>query len=116
MANEVVNRRLNIYIDQATAEQSLERLTKKENDLVAAIERQKKAGKDATRQMNELADTRNRIGQIKDVMDGKVLPSIRMAEAAVQKLNRELKSLPANSEAAAQKLQQPAQDQWAQVS
>lgn len=106
MANEVVNRRLNIYIDQATAEQSLERLTKKENDLVAAIERQKKAGKDATRQMNELADTRNRIGQIKDVMDGKVLPSIRMAEAAVQKLNRELKSLPANSEAAAQKLQQ----------
>lgn len=106
MANEVVNRRLNIYIDQATAEQSLERLTKKENDLVAAIERQKKAGKDATKQMNDLADTRNRIGQIKDVMDGKVLPSIRMAEAAVQKLNRELKTLPANSEAAAQKLQQ----------
>jgi hypothetical protein len=106
MANEVVNRRLNIYIDQATAEQSLERLTKKENELVAAIERQKKAGKDATKQMNDLADTRNRIGQIKDVMDGKVLPSIRMAEAAVQKLNRELKSLPANSEAAAQKLQQ----------
>ena len=106
MANEVVNRRLNIYIDQATAEQSLERLTKKENELVAAIERQKKAGKDATKQMNDLGDTRNRIGQIKDVLDGKVLPSIRMAEAAVQKLNRELKTLPANSEAAAQKLQQ----------
>ena len=106
MANEVVNRRLNIYIDQATAEQSLERLTKKENELVAAIDRQKKAGKDATKQMNDLGDTRNRIGQIKDVLDGKVLPSIRMAEAAVQKLNRELKTLPANSEAAAQKLQQ----------
>lgn len=103
---KVVNRRLNIYIDQGTAEQSLAALTKQEDKLTAAIERQRKAGKDATAEMNRLADTRRRIGELKDVMDGKVLPSVRMAEAAVQKLNRELKQLPANGEAAARKLQE----------
>ena len=106
MANEVVNRRLNIYIDQAGAEQSLERLTKKENELLTSIEKAKKAGKDFTKELQQLGNTRTQIGQIKDVIDGKVLPSLKMAEAAVGSLRRELKRLPADSEAALRKLQE----------
>jgi hypothetical protein len=106
MAEQVVNRRVNIYIDETAGTVALERLTKKENELVAAIEKGKKSGKDLTREMNLLAETKTKIGQLKDVMDGKVLPSIRQAEAAVSKLRRELKGIPANSQAAADKLQQ----------
>jgi len=106
MANEVVNRRLNIYIDQAGAEQSLERLTKKENELLASIEKAKKANKDFTKELQQLGNTRTQIGQIKDVIDGKVLPSLKMAEAAVGSLRREIKRLPADSEAALKKLQE----------
>jgi hypothetical protein len=103
---EVVNRRVNIYIDESAGAVALERLTKKENELVAAIEKGKKAGKDLTREMTELANTQGKIGQLKDVMDGKVLPSLRMAEAAVGKLRRELRNIPADSEAAGNKLQE----------
>ena len=106
MAEQVVNRRVNIYIDESAGAVALERLTKKENELVAAIEKGKKAGKDLTREMNELANTQTRIGQLKDVMDGKVLPSVRMAEAAVSRLRRELRNIPADSEAAGNKLQE----------
>ena len=103
---EVVNRRVNIYIDESAGAVALERLTRKENELVAAIEKGKKAGKDLTREMTELANTQGKIGQLKDVMDGKVLPSLRMAEAAVSKLRRELRNIPADSEAAGNKLQE----------
>jgi hypothetical protein len=103
---EVVNRRVNIYIDETAGAVALERLTRKENELVAAIEKGKKAGKDLTREMTELANTQGKIGQLKDVMDGKVLPSLRMAEAAVSKLRRELRNIPADSEAAGNKLQE----------
>jgi hypothetical protein len=103
---EVVNRRVNIYIDESAGAVALERLTKKENELVAAIEKGKKAGKDLTREMTELANTQGKIGQLKDVLDGKVLPSLRMAEAAVSKLRRELRNIPADSEAAGNKLQE----------
>jgi hypothetical protein len=106
MADVVVNRRVNIYIDETAGAVALERLTKKENELVAAIEKGKKSGKDLTKEMNLLAETRNKIGQIKDVMDGKVLPSVRQAEAAVGRLRRELRNLPADSEAAGRKLQE----------
>jgi hypothetical protein len=106
MADVVVNRRLNIYIDETAGAVALDRLTKKENELVAAIEKGRKSGKDLTREMTQLADTRNKIGQLKDVIDGKVLPSLRMAEGAVRKLRNELKNIPADSEAAGRKLQE----------
>jgi hypothetical protein len=106
MADVVVNRRVNIYIDETAGAVALERLTKKENELVAAIEKGKKAGKDLTKEMNLLAETQTKIKGVKDVLDGKVLPSVRQAEAAVGRLRRELRNLPADSEAAGRKLQE----------
>lgn len=106
MANEVVNRRLNIYIDQSGAEEALGRLTKKENELLRSIEKSKAAGKDFTREMQKLGETRQSIGQLNDLISGKILPSVKQAEAAVSKLRREIRALPADSEAAKNKLLQ----------
>lgn len=106
MAEQVVNRRLNIYIDSASAEASLDKLTKQEEKLVASIEKGKKAGKDMTRELELLGNTRTQISDVKNVIEGKMLPSLKMAESAVRKLRNELKNIPADSEAAARKLQE----------
>lgn len=106
MAEQVVNRRLNIYIDSASAEASLDKLTKQEEKLVASIEKGKKAGKDMTREMELLGNTRTQISDVKNVIEGKMLPSLKMAESAVRKLRNELKNIPVDSEAAARKLQE----------
>ncbi len=103
---EVVNRRLNVYIDSAGAEEALTRLTKKEADLVKQIDKAKAAGKDFTAEMKKLGDTRQQISQLEGVISGKMLPSVRQAEAAVSNLRREIRKLPADSEAAARKLQE----------
>ncbi len=106
MANEVVNRRLNVYIDAAGAEEALSRLTKKEAELVKAIDKAKAAGKDFTKEMQQLGNTRQQISNLEGVISGKMLPSVRQAEAAVSKLRRELRQLPSDSQAAANKLQE----------
>jgi len=105
MANEVVNRRLNVYIDAAGAEEALTRLTKKEAELTKQIDNARAAGKDFTKEMQRLGETRTQISNLQGVISGKMLPSVRQAEAAVSKLRRELRSLPSDSEAAARKFQ-----------
>ncbi len=106
MANEVVNRRLNIFIDDASAGIALQRLTVQENKLVASIEKGTKAGRDMVKEIARLDQVRGQIDGIKQAMEGKALPSLKLATAQVQALRRELIHLTPDTEAFNKKLKE----------
>jgi hypothetical protein len=93
MAKEVVNRRLNIFIDESGANQALERLRKQEEKLVQTIQKGTAAGKDMSKEMEKLGRTQSQIKQVSDVLSGKLLPNLSQARASVSRLEAEIRKL-----------------------
>lgn len=93
MSNPVVNRTVNVYINQASAERSLESLQAAADRLNKTIAKGTAEGKDMTKQINQLATTKDKIKELSDIVSGKVAPSFRMVSAHVVQLTKELKAL-----------------------
>jgi tape measure domain-containing protein len=85
-----VSRTVAIYIDQAAAEQSAEKLRKKVESLEKTIRRGEQAGRDMSAQITQLGNSRNRLTELDGVISGRMTPSIRTMTAQVTKLRNEL--------------------------
>ena len=93
MANDSVTRRLNVIIDESGAQKALDRLTASEKKLVAEIEKGNKAGKDMSKSLTELGNTKGKIESLTGVISGRLAPSLRQTETAARNLKRELDNM-----------------------
>src|SRR5689334_6534082 len=92
-----VSRTVNIYINQVSAERSLNALQKTAGNLNKTIDKGRQAGKDMTTELTKLADTEKKIKNLQDIMSGKIAPSIRQVRSYVQELRRELEGMSADT-------------------
>jgi TP901 family phage tail tape measure protein len=97
MAEKVVQRRLQIIIDESGADAALKRLTASADKLEKEIDKGTKAGKDMTEQMGKLSTTKSRIEELSGVISGKFAPSMRQAQTAVSNLRKELSQMSADN-------------------
>lgn len=94
---DVTTRRLNVIIDESGAAKALDTLTAKEKKLIAEIEKGNKAGKDMTKSITELGNTKGKIEQLSGVISGKLAPTLRQTETAARNLKRELDNMSSNA-------------------
>ncbi len=85
-----VSRTVAIYIDQAAAEHGAEKLTKKIEQLEAAIRRGQTAGRDMSQQIAQLGQTRERLNELNGVISGRMTPSINQLTSYVTQLRNQL--------------------------
>lgn len=88
--SQVVQRRLQIILDESGASEAYDRLIKQQGNLTKKIEEGKKAGKDMTDELVKLEKVNARANDLQKVMEGKVAPSITQVRNAVSKLRQEL--------------------------
>jgi hypothetical protein len=93
MSNTVVQRRLQIVIDESGADQALKRLQASTSKLEKEIEKGTQAGKDMTAELTKLGQQKARITELEGVLSGKLQPTLRQTEAAVRKLRSELANM-----------------------
>lgn len=91
--SDVTNKRLNIYIDQASAELALEKLQKRYDKLTESIDKGKAAGKNMTAEIKKLSETEAAIKGVQEQIDKGLAPSIRQQSTLVNKLRNELMNL-----------------------
>jgi hypothetical protein len=104
MAQKTETRSVNIYINDAEASKSLEKLENKSKSLAKAIAEGQANGKKMTREMEELGKTKVRIEQLEGVISGKMRPSLQMMAQEVSKVHRELKTMSSDAPGYAAKL------------
>lgn len=97
MSQKIVQRRLQIVIEDSGAQEALNRLTVSANKLEKEIATGTKAGRDMTAQMEKLSNTRQRIEELGNVVSGKFTPSFKQAQSAVSNLKRELDRMSADN-------------------
>lgn len=88
-----VNRTANIHINTASAERSLERLTKRSESLSKEIKKGQDAGEAMKDELADLARVNSKIEELKGIMSGELAPSIRLVKKRVSELHRELDSM-----------------------
>jgi len=104
MPTPVVQRRLQIVIDESGADRALKKLQASEAELVKTIDKYTKAGKDATKETENLAATRGKIDQLQKVIGGQLAPSFKQAQAAATNLRRELERMSKDAPGYSEKL------------
>jgi len=90
---QVVQRRLQIVIDESGADDALKKLRASAEKLEKEIEKGTKAGRDMAEQIGKLGTTKGRIDELSQVVSGKMAPSFRQAQAAVSNLRKELERM-----------------------
>lgn len=85
-----VNKTVNIYINQASAERALANLQQKAEKLNKSIERGRKEGKDMVEAIGKLDQTKAKITELTAVLDGRMAPSLRQMRSHAKDLHREL--------------------------
>lgn len=90
MANPVVQRRLQIIIDDSGADKALQRLKVQQDKLTQAIDKGKVAGKDMTTELTKLEQVKGKIVDLEKFTSGKLAPSFRQVQATVKNLRNEL--------------------------
>jgi TP901 family phage tail tape measure protein len=93
MSNPIVNRTVNIYINDASAQKAMQNLQLQADRLSKKIEEGNKKGKDMTAEMTRLGDTQKKMKELSDVIDGKLNPSFNMVKQRVGELTREVNKL-----------------------
>lgn len=101
-----VNRTINIYINQEAAQRSMDALNLKAEKLQSSIKKGEAAGKDMSRQIEQLGKTRTKISELENVISGKFAPSLNMARRQASELWRELEHMSSSAPGYAQKLQE----------
>lgn len=86
-----------IYLDTTSATQAAKQLTDQVDKLDAAIVKGTKAGKDVTAQMLKLAETKNKLKEVNDVLAKGMAPSLRDLEKTTGRLRQELRGMAADS-------------------
>jgi TP901 family phage tail tape measure protein len=90
---QVVQRRLQIVIDESGADAALKKLRSSAEKLEKEIDKGTKAGRDMATQIEKLSTTKGRIDELSQVVSGKMAPSFRQAQAAVSNLRKELERM-----------------------
>ena len=90
---QVVQRRLQIVIDESGADAALKKLRASAEKLEKEIDKGTKAGRDMAYQIEKLGTTKGRIDELSQVVSGKMAPSFRQAQAAVSNLRKELERM-----------------------
>lgn len=103
MSNTVVQRRLQIIIDETGAQQALDKLTKSADKLEKEIAAGTAAGRDMAKELVKLESTKGRMDELSKVISGKVAPSFRQVSGAVNKLRNELALMSADTPGYAEK-------------
>lgn len=90
MANETVNRYLNIYIQSGEAEKVLDRLETKEKALNAEIA---KGPANVKKLQQELANLQEPLDRARKKVSGELQPSLKETEAAARRVRNELRQM-----------------------
>ena len=90
MSNSVVQRRVQIIIDESNAKPAYERLLVQQQKLTDSIEAGQKAGRDMTTELTKLEQVKAKALDLEKVISGKVAPSFRQTQQAVSSLRKEL--------------------------
>lgn len=90
MSNQVVQRRVQIIIDESGAKPAYDRLLKQQEKLTKSISEGQKAGRDMTTELAKLEQVNGRVSELGNVISGKVAPSFRQTKQAVESLRKEL--------------------------
>lgn len=101
-----VNKSVNIFLESASAERAYERLTKQADRLTQAIDKGQKAGKDMTRELEQLSRANRALDTLQQQMSGKIAPSLMQVKARAQELRRELERMSADAPGYAKKLEE----------
>lgn len=101
----VVNRQLNIIIDDSRAASTADRLNAKIQALQKSIDKGNAAGKDMTKAITQLGDTQRQLTQLNDVVAGKIRPSFSMVRKEVDALRTELEGMSQDAPGFAAKFQ-----------
>lgn len=104
MANNVTNRRISIYIDQASAEASQKRLQADFDKTAKKVRDLQKAGKDATTEMAKMERIKGDLETVNGVLSGKLTPSFNMVKKNVVALRAELRKMSEDAPGYAEKL------------
>lgn len=88
-----VNKTLNIWINSESAQKTATDLQARIDKLTSSIEKGEKAGKDMTKQVEQLAATKAKLSELQQVIDGKIAPSFNMVRNRVNQLRRELQQM-----------------------
>ncbi|MDH7463973.1 phage tail tape measure protein [Chitinophagaceae bacterium 26-R-25] len=91
--SQVVNRQLNIIIDDSRAASTADRLNAKIQALQKSIEKGNAAGKDMAKAITQLGDTQRQLDQLNDVVAGRIRPSFSMVRREVDALRTELEGM-----------------------
>ncbi len=90
MSTQVVQRRVQVIIEESGADKALENLNKQADKLSKSIEKGQKAGRDMTAELTKLEQVKSKATDLEKVISGKVAPSFRQVSSAVNKLRNEL--------------------------
>ncbi|MGN7786807.1 phage tail tape measure protein [Niabella sp. 22666] len=103
MANETVNRYLNIYIQTGEAQKALDKLQEKEKKLNEEIA---KSPSNVKKLKEELAALQEPIDRARKKVSGELQPSLKDTETAARKLRNELKAMSETDAGFAEKVEQ----------
>lgn len=106
MSSAPVNRTVNIFINQASAEQSLQRLQAQSNKLTEAIKKGQAAGKDMTTELAKLETINSKIQTLNGVLDGTLSPTFQQVKSRVEELRRSLEGMSKDAPEYAAKFQE----------
>lgn len=82
-----------VYLDTTSADRALKNLVSVQEKLVKTIEAGNKAGKDMTKQLTELGQTKTKIAEVQNVIDKGMAPSLRELSKTASKLRAELNGM-----------------------
>lgn len=105
MANEVVNRQVNIYISSGDAQKTYDALIKKQDQLKASLQ-EATDPKQITKLNDQLAKLEEPIDRAAKKVSGELDPSLKDLSATVGKLSAEIKLLSKQDEGYTQKISQ----------
>ena len=101
-----VTRQVNIYINNASAEKAMDSLKLKADKLQLSIDNGTKAGKDMTKQLEQLGQVKGKMQELGDVISGKITPQLLQVKTRVQELERELSKMSSDAPGYADKFKE----------